>query len=289
MIWIRSGLFSALALIWSIVLMTLYLPLLALPRRWTQRGARVWCQGLITLARLCCGMRYRVIGREQLPKGGAIIAAKHQSAWETLFFHTLLADPIYVLKRELVGVPLIGWYLKKAGNIAIDRAAGFRAIKTMMPSVRRALAEGAQVVVFPEGTRTAPGQHRRYQPGVAALYAATHVPVVPVALNSGLFWGRRRFVKYPGVVTVEFLPPMPAGLDRNRFLAMLEQRIEQATRRLCEEVAVDPQQCQPQPAGGGAPGDEFGDSIVQNREKAVNRPLPLDKSARLSGDKLNET
>ena len=256
MIWIRSALFFAFALSWSIALALLYLPLLTLPRRFTQRGASIWCRGLIVLALLCCGVRYRVIGREHLPKGAAIIAAKHQSAWETLFFHTLLADPIYVLKRELLGLPLIGWYLKKAGNIAIDRAAGFRAIKTMMPQVQRALAAGAQVVVFPEGTRTAPGQHRRYQPGVAALYAGTGVPVVPVALNSGLLWGRRRFLKYPGVITVEVLPPMPPGLDRSRFLALLEQRIERATGRLC--AGADPQLHQPQPTGDSAPVDESG-------------------------------
>jgi 1-acyl-sn-glycerol-3-phosphate acyltransferase len=233
---VRSALFAALAALWTLVLGILYLPLLGLPRRRFQRLAAFWCRGLIGLARLCCGLRWQVVGREHLPTGAAVIAAKHQSAWETLAFHLLLDDPVYVLKRELLGLPFIGWYLRKTGMIAIDRAAGAGALRRLLPAAEAALARGSQVIVFPEGTRTPPGMRRRYQPGVVALYeraGAAGVPLIPVAVNSGLYWGRRKFLKYPGLITVEVLPPLPPGLSRAEFLAELEQRIEAATDRLC--------------------------------------------------------
>jgi 1-acyl-sn-glycerol-3-phosphate acyltransferase len=229
---VQSILFAVGALAWTAILSILYLPLLLAPRKVIQRAARVWIRGVIGWLALTCGLGYRIKGREHLPAGAAIIAAKHQSAWDTLIFHLLLDDPIFVLKRELFRVPFIGWYLRKAGNVGVDRAAGFRALKAMTPDVERALAAGSQVVVFPEGTRSAPGASVPYQPGVAVLYADCDVPVVPVALNSGVFWGRRSFHKYPGVITLEFLPPMPGGLDRRGFLKALSERVETAVERL---------------------------------------------------------
>ena len=237
MIWMRSALFSVAAVLWTSVLALLYLPLLLGSRRLTQRAAAFWCRGLIALVGICCGLRWRVVGRENLPRGAAVIAAKHQSAWETLIFHVLVDDPVFVLKRELLKVPLLGWYMRKSGGISIDRAAGFRSIKAMLPGVERALANGAQVIVFPEGTRTPPGRRRPYQPGIAAIYRRTDAPIVPVALNSGMFWGRRRFLKFPGVITLEALSPMPRGLDRAAFMKELHQRIETATDRLCAKAA----------------------------------------------------
>ncbi|QLH40225.1 MAG: 1-acyl-sn-glycerol-3-phosphate acyltransferase [Defluviicoccus sp.] len=234
---LRSALFAILAVLWTLVLGIAYLPLLVLPRRAMQRLAAFWCRGLIALARLCCGLRWRLEGAEYLPQGAAIIVSKHQSAWETLAFHLLFKDPVYVLKRELLALPLVGWYLRKTGNIAIDRAAGASALRRMLPAAQAALAHGSQLIVFPEGTRTLPGSRRRYQPGIAALYErAGAVPVVPVAVNSGLFWGRRKFLKYPGLITLQVLPPMPSGLSRAAFLAELEQRIETATDRLCTDA-----------------------------------------------------
>ncbi|MFO1113347.1 MAG: lysophospholipid acyltransferase family protein [Rhodospirillales bacterium] len=235
---IRSAAFAVLALLFTAVMSILLLPGLALPRKRFQRLAAFWCRGLLALLRWCCGLRWRLVGAGNLPAGPAIIAAKHQSAWDTLIFHVVLDDPVYVLKRELIRVPLFGWYLRKAGNIAIDRSAGLRAIRTMLPAVDRALAEGSQVIVFPEGTRTAPGERAAYQPGIAALYGRAKASVVPVALNSGLFWGRRHLRKRAGVIIIEILPAMPAELSRPAFLAELERRIEEATARLAE-VADD--------------------------------------------------
>jgi 1-acyl-sn-glycerol-3-phosphate acyltransferase len=237
--WLRSAAFAVAAVVWTVIAGVLFAPLLLLPRRVMQRAGALWCGGLLLLLRLICGIRTQVIGAENLPAGAAIIAAKHQSAWETLVFHRLLPDPVYILKRELLQVPLLGWNLWKCGNIPIDRSAGLSAIRTMLPRVEQALARGSQVIVFPEGTRVAPGERRPYQPGIAALYSRCAVPLIPVALNSGRLWGRRSFLKRPGVITIEILPPLPAGLERRQMLAELERRIEQATARLLEAESVD--------------------------------------------------
>ena len=176
MIWVRSALFLALGSLWTSVLALLYLPLLLGTRRVMQRAAAFWCRGLIALVGICCGLRWRVIGRENLPDGPTVFAAKHQSAWETLIFHVLLEDPVFVLKRELLRVPLVGWYMRKAGGIPIEREAGVRAIRTMLPRVQRG-AGGRRAGDRLSGgdadaSRTAPAlppRHRRHlcaRPGV---------------------------------------------------------------------------------------------------------------------------
>jgi len=232
----RSLIFALSAFVWTAVMCVLFLPLLAFPRRAMQLAAKLWAGGIIVLARVLCGLGYCVRGRDNVPSGPVVIAAKHQSMWETLIFHLLCPDPVYVLKKELLSLPLVGWHLRKAGSIAIDRSAGFRALKAMLPAVEHRLKEGAQVIIFPEGTRGAPGSRLPYQPGIAAIYGRSRVPFVPVALNSGLFWGRTRVLRSPGDITIEFLPPLPEGLDRADFLRELETRIEQATDRLIKEA-----------------------------------------------------
>lgn len=229
---LRSLVFMALAGAWTILLAIVYLPLLALPRRLMQRGARFWISGLFALLSTVCRLDYRVEGRSLPARGPAVVAANHQSAWDTLVFHLLCEDPVYLLKRELLGVPLFGWYLTKAGNIAIDRHGGAMAIRRMLPQVEQRLREGAQVIVFPEGTRTPPHQSRPFQPGVAAIYGRVTATVVPVALNSGLYWGRRKFLKFPGTIVLRVLSPLPHGLDRRRCLSVLEATISEARRAL---------------------------------------------------------
>lgn len=222
---------------WTVPLAFLYLPLLLAPRPWMVGAARFWIRGCLALLAVTVGLRHRVRGLENLPKGPALVVAKHQSMWDTLVFHSVLDDPAYILKKELVAIPFFGWYLRKSGMIAIDRAAGAKALKTMVEGTRQALAEGRQVIIFPEGTRTAPRETRPYHSGVAMLYGALDgVPVVPVALNSGLFWGRRSFAKRAGVITLEILPAMPAGLDRRAFLGQVSTAVEQASLRLADEA-----------------------------------------------------
>ena len=235
MILLRSLAFHLAFLIWTGVLGIVALPLLLAPRRWVMRFGTFWSAGTLTLLGWCAGLRYEVRGREHLPAGPVILAMKHQSAWETFAVPVIFRDPAMVIKRELGFVPFYGWYALKAGMIGIDRSAGAAALKAMLAGAERARDQGRPILIFPEGTRTAVGARIPYQPGAAALYRQLRLPLVPVAVNSGLFWGRRRFIRRPGRIIVEILPPLPPGGDRRAILRLLEERIEAATDRLVAE------------------------------------------------------
>ncbi len=236
MIYLRSLLFNIYFFALTTFGMFTYWMLLPLPRAVFQEAVRLWQRLVFGGLKVLCGLDWEVRGRERIPKGAAVFACKHQSAWDTMVFYALLADPAYVLKKELLRVPFWGWYAAKARQIVVDRRAGLRALKDVAAQAKDQLAEGRQVVIFPQGTRVAPGAHRPYQPGIYAIASAAAAPVFPVALNSGLFWGRRSFLKYPGTVTLEILEPMPQGLARKPFMAELEHRIEKASTRLAAEA-----------------------------------------------------
>ncbi|KIL97967.1 1-acyl-sn-glycerol-3-phosphate acyltransferase [Paramagnetospirillum magnetotacticum MS-1] len=233
---LRSALFILFTWVWTLVLSLLYLPLLAMPRKAMRPAVRLWLKGMLGALRLIAGLSWELRGAGNLPTGPLIIASKHQSAFETFVFHLLLNDPAYILKRELLWIPFFGWYLGKSGVIAIDRSAGTKALKAMVKGAEEAVAEGRPVVIFPEGTRAAPGAKLPYHSGVAMLYGALKVPVIPIALNSGLFWRRRGFAKKPGTLTLEALEPIAPGMDRKAFMAELESRIETASDRLIAEA-----------------------------------------------------
>jgi 1-acyl-sn-glycerol-3-phosphate acyltransferase len=233
---LRSFLFNVFFFAWCVVVLIGMTPLHLGSRRAMQKGVRFWMEGLRLGLKWIVGLDWEVRGRENIPPGPAVFACKHQSAWDTAVFYLLADDPAYVLKKELLSIPLWGWHARRAGMVAVDRGGGAGALKGMVRGVLKVLGEGRPVIIFPEGTRTAPGARRPYHPGVAAIYAQAPVPVVPVAVNSGLFWGRRSFVKRPGVVTLEFLPAIPPGLDRKAFMAELEARIETASERLRREA-----------------------------------------------------
>ncbi|HIJ62600.1 MAG TPA: 1-acyl-sn-glycerol-3-phosphate acyltransferase [Rhodospirillaceae bacterium] len=233
MAYLRSAVYQVVFLAWTLGLCVTCLPTLALAsRRRVQRVAEVWLDGAHLLQRLLLGITFDIRGRENLPPGAVLIAAKHQSAWDTMIFHHLVGDPAYVLKIELLSLPFIGWYMRKTGQVPVDRKAGVKALKVMVEGARRAVAEGRPVIIFPEGHRYAPGTTGDYHSGVAMLYGALAIPVIPVALNSGLFWGRNAFLRQSGRITLEILPAMPEGLDRRRFMDELQNRIETATRAL---------------------------------------------------------
>jgi 1-acyl-sn-glycerol-3-phosphate acyltransferase len=229
---IRSLLFNILFALWTALIFILSLPTLVLPRSacWWMGG--LWVRGALLLLRATIGLTHRVRGVEHRIAGPAIYAAKHQSAWDTLVFPLLLDKPAYVLKQELIRVPLFGSYLKQCGMIPVDREGGGAALKQLLRAARAAVAQGRSILIYPEGTRMPPGERRPYHPGVAALYGDLGIPVVPVALNSGLFWGRRAFRKRPGTITIEFLPPIAPGLPRREFMRELQERMEGASQRL---------------------------------------------------------
>jgi len=233
----RSALFNALFFPMTAAAAVLGVPLLAAPRGWLIAYVRGWARAVLWVLRWTCGIRLRVAGEENLPRGAAVIAAKHQSAFDTVVWLVLLRQPVYVLKRELLGIPVWGWLARRCGHIAVDRRAGAAALRGLVRDARARVAAGRPIVIFPEGTRTAPGTRVPYQPGVAAL-SVLDVPVVPVATDSGLRWGRRAFRKRAGVITVAVLPPLPAGLARPALMARLEAAIEGESARLWRE-AVD--------------------------------------------------
>ena len=200
------------------------------------RFGQFWAHIVLVLLRIIVGLDHEIRGLDRIPRGGCIIAMKHQSAWDTLILHVVLSDFAAVVKRELLLVPFYGWYAARAGSIAIDRKAGASALRRMVAAARPVATQGRPIVIFPEGTRVAPGARLPYQPGVAALYQALALPLVPAAVNSGYFWGRRSFVKRPGRIVLEFLDPIPPGWPRRRVMAELEQGIEIAAAVLLREA-----------------------------------------------------
>ena len=232
---LRSLLFNIAFYVNAFLFLTIGTPFHLAPRKWAIRALQAWGSASVFLLRAICGVRMEVRGAENLPKGAVLVASKHQSAWETFALLPLLDDPAVVLKRELVWIPLYGWFIPKFRMIPVEREAGATALRRMMARAKEAAGLGRQILIFPEGTRKAIGTPPDYKPGVAALYAGLGLQCVPVALNSGLYWPRRRFMRYPGTIIVEFLPALPAGLPRREFLKRLEASIETATARLVEE------------------------------------------------------
>jgi len=236
----RAVCFSILFYGWTTLLGILVLPLLIGPPRLLLAYSRFWIRVSLWFLRVTVGLTHEVRGREHIPDGPALFAVKHQSAWDTLAINLIVRDAAVVLKRELTWIPVFGWCLLRARQIAIDRQGGMSALRAMVTEARARLAEGRPLVIFPEGTRVAPGTRRPYHAGVAALHAALgDVPVVPVALNSGLFWPRRSLKLRPGVITVEFLPPIPPNLSRHAFSSALENAIEGATDRLITDAVLE--------------------------------------------------
>lgn len=232
---IRAIIFYLLFYLWTLVYGVLVIPFLIAPRSLCVAIARLWNRGAMALVRHVAGIDFEVKGRANIPGKPAVIAVKHQSAFETLALPIILDGPAFVVKRELFWIPIFGWYLARVGNIGIDRGAGPTALRAIVRRAREELTQGRHVVIFPEGTRVAPGAWRDYGPGVAALYTMLDVPVVPVALNSGLFWGRRHIAKIRGTVIIEFLPAIAPGLRRQQFMAELRHAIDEASDRLAAE------------------------------------------------------
>ena len=241
MLILRSLVFNILFYIMLVVIMIALLPTLLFSTIWVKRAARVWGRSSLWLLRVVCGTHVEFRGLENIPREGCLVASKHQSMWEVFALTTVFPDFTYVLKRELVWIPLFGWYLARGGQIAINRSKGRAALGTIVRQARGIMARGGQLFIFPEGTRTAPGAPPDYKFGAAFIYADLKVPCVPVALNSGLFWPRRRFLRRPGTIVVDIMPAIPPGLSTSAFLRLLQETIETASDRLlADALAKDP-------------------------------------------------
>lgn len=236
MIYIRSLIFNILFTGWALLASILFIPLFLLSTRSAQKVGHPWASISLWMLKHVCNIDCEIRGREYIANTPVIYAAKHQSAWDTAVFLTLLARPAYVLKRELLRIPGWGWYLWRMKMIAIDRSAGASSIKYMIKQSKEAIADGRPIIIYPEGTRTRPGATPHYHPGIIALYSQLKVPVVPVALNSGLYWGKDAFIKRAGTIKLEFLPPIPPGLDKTEFMTQLQNSIETTSQKLLEEA-----------------------------------------------------
>ena len=237
----RSLLFNLLFYVTTTLFVVLGSPLLFAPRRWAMAALAVHSRFELWLLKLIVGTKLEVRGQEKLPKGACLVASKHQSAWETFALTPLFRDPALLMKRELFWIPFHGWFSRKFEMIPVDRDKGPAALRRMLREARKRVADGREIIIFPEGTRRPPGAPPDYKTGVILLYEALGIPCVPVALNSGVFWPRRSLERRPGTIVVEFLDPIPPGLPKAEFLARLTEAIEAAsTRLLVEAKAKEP-------------------------------------------------
>jgi 1-acyl-sn-glycerol-3-phosphate acyltransferase len=237
---LRSVLFALVFYINTALFLVLGSFLLFGPRRYAMMGLKAHAIVTLWLLKLIVGTRMEVRGREKLPKPPYLIASKHQSAWDTFALIPIFADPALVMKAELRHIPLYGWFSRKFQHIFVERSRGPAALRKLERDARARAQAGREVLIFPEGTRRPPGAEPDYKPGAIVLYEKLGLPCVPVALNSGLYWPRRKLMRFPGTIIVEILDPIPAGVARKDFRAMLQARIEAASNRLIVEAASSP-------------------------------------------------
>jgi 1-acyl-sn-glycerol-3-phosphate acyltransferase len=237
---LRSLVFAAVFYVNTAVFLVFGSWLLLAPRRWAMQGLRLHGLASLWWLRIICGTKVEVRGREKLPSGACLVAAKHQSAWDTFALIPVFRDPAMVMKAELGWIPLYGWFSHKFRHIFVKRDKGPSALRHMIRDARDRAAADREIVIFPEGTRRPPGAAPDYKPGFVALYEGLGLTCVPLALNSGLFWPRRSLMRYPGTIVIEILDPIPPGLPRGRVRTLIEARIEDACQRLIDEARAAP-------------------------------------------------
>ncbi len=237
---LRAIVFTASLYLSLIVIMVIASPVLLMPRRMLMSVVRFWGRWFVILCRVVGGIGMEVRGREKIPPGPLLVASKHQSLWETFALISLFDDPCFILKQELTWIPLFGWYATKARMLPVDRRGGGRVLVELNQRAHEEVRQdqGRQILFFPEGTRRPPGAPPAYRNGVSHVYQSLGVPCLPVALNSGLFWPRRSLALKRGTIIVEILDPIPPGLPRNAFAALVQERIETASARLLAEGAA---------------------------------------------------
>ncbi|CAN5398249.1 lysophospholipid acyltransferase family protein [soil metagenome] len=229
---IYNVLFYVLLVFWNIVA----IPTFVMPPRAFMTVAKWWALSSVWLMRVVCNTKTEYRGLEKIPAGPLVVASKHQSMWETFALMPFFDRPLFIYKRELGKIPFFGWYLKKSKMVGVDRDGGARSLIDMAKRATEEVKLGRQLIIFPEGTRRPFEAAPDYKPGIAQIYGKCGVPCMPVALNSGLFWPRRTFLRYPGTLVVEFLDPLPPGLPRKEFIAAISTAIEAATDRLVIEA-----------------------------------------------------
>lgn len=240
MTFIRQILFNIAFYGYTALTCIAYVPLLGLPRAHFVKALQFYFEMVHQIEKYVLGLDFVVRGKEYLPKEGAfLVGAKHYSAYETMKLHLLFNDPAIILKKELVRIPLWGWHALKADMIAIDRSSGESAVSSIVAGARHVKSQNRPIVIFPQGTRVSLEEtttRKPYKGGIARMYEATDLPIVPLALNSGVYWPKNAFFKKPGTVIFEFLPPIPPGLPANEAVAKLQACVEEASSRLVKEA-----------------------------------------------------
>lgn len=252
---IRSYIFDIILILWSIIHNIIYfsiLPLLILTdyicklfgkttqisRLIADKWAKLWSYSLILLLKVICGITYEIRGKEHIPKNqSVIIAAKHQSMWETVIMHLIVNRPAYIFKKELLKIPFYGWYLNFMSGIAVDRDGGSKSLKNIVKNAKKYIKNKQNIIIFPQGTRTkidATIEDYPYQSGLLGLYNFLKIPVIPTALNSGLYWSKNH--KKSGKIIIEFLPVIESGLNKDKFINLLQERIETKSKELLKHV-----------------------------------------------------
>jgi 1-acyl-sn-glycerol-3-phosphate acyltransferase len=236
LILLRSFLFAIVFYAWSVAWAIAMVPMLVAPRSWLLAGMRFWSRSLNVLLQVICGIRVEIRGQEHVPSADALIASKHQTMFDVFVQFGVLKGSLFVFKKELLIIPIFGWIALKIGSIVVDRQGQATALRDMVRRAQEQFRLGdRQLVIFPEGTRKAPGAPPDYKPGVAGLYRELGVPVHPVATNAGVHWPAHGFLRRPGVIVYQYLEPIPPGLKRAEFMRLLEERIETASNRLLAE------------------------------------------------------
>lgn len=210
------------------------------PRRWAMEGLRIHGLTCVWLLKVIVGTRFELRGAEKIPPRPYLVVSKHQSAWDTFGLIPVFHDPAMVMKAELGWIPFYGWFSHKFEHIFVKRDKAAAALKALIRDGRQRATQGREIVIFPEGTRRAPGAPPDYKSGYIALYEGLGLPAVPVALNSGIFWPRRSYRRYAGTIVVEILEPVPAGMKRTEARRIIEERIEAACAALNREAAAAP-------------------------------------------------
>jgi 1-acyl-sn-glycerol-3-phosphate acyltransferase len=231
---IRSIAFIGIWAVWTALFIPVMLAIIlaASPPSWVRSASRVWARGFLAALHRLVGLTYREHGRENIPPGPCLIVANHQSTWETIAFLVLCPDVAIVTKHELLTVPVFGWFLRRSPMIVIDRESGSKAIRTMVDESAKALAQGRSVLIFPEGTRSDPLVPVEFKRGVELLYAQLDCPLLPVALNSGQFWGAAKMLKRSGTISVSHLEAIPAGMPPRIAVKKAETAIQQELDRI---------------------------------------------------------
>ncbi|AYD02734.1 1-acyl-sn-glycerol-3-phosphate acyltransferase [Neorhizobium sp. NCHU2750] len=237
MLLLRSVLFNTAFYLNTIARMIVLSPIyFVMPRKPAYAIPKAWAASCNWLMAKIVGATFEIEGLENVPEGGCIFAPKHQSAWDTVALLPYQRDPVYILKRELMWIPLFGWYAAKQKMIPVNRGARGKVMIEVMKRTREEMAAGRQLIIYPEGTRRAPGAEPEYRYGIARIYRDVKVPVVPVVAHWGLFWGRRKLIKHPGHFKVRILPAIQPGMDPDAFYAHLIDVLEKASDELLVET-----------------------------------------------------